>query len=352
MDTTTAQRLNELNARFYQEHASSFSATRQAPWEGWRRCLARALEALDEPHASDPAPADPAAGAMPPRNLQATGKIRASGGAAAGDAPRPSDESAPAGDARHFAWPPNARTPPAPDGRALRVLDLACGNLRFERFLMDALPDLAIRVDAVDSCATLADGATALPGVRFHELDVVSALLGSAGATASQARAEAGDRASAGNPTAVVAGAPLALPRLTPCDLAVSFGFLHHVPGFEQRAAVLAALVAQLRPGGVAAVSLWQFLDDERLARKAATSHPAALVDLGLDESALDEGDRLLGWQDALGAWRYCHHFAEFEVDALSAAACAATGARELARFSADGASGRLNRYLLLQVSA
>ena len=284
MDTATAQRLNELNARFYREHAPSFSATRQAPWEGWRRCLTRALDA------------------------------------------------------------------PAPGKQALHVLDLACGNLRFERFLVEARPDLTVRVDAVDSCATLAASA-ATPGVRFHELDVVSAILGGTDAP-DQTRAEADGHAPAGNPAAASAGGPLAPLQLAPCDLAVSFGFLHHVPGFEQRAAVLAALVAQLRPGGVAAVSLWQFLDDERLTRKAATSHPAALIDLGLDESALDEGDRLLGWQDALGAWRYCHHFAESEVDTLSAAACAATGARELARFSADGASGRLNRYLLLQASA
>lgn len=45
MDTTTAQALIALNNRFYRDNAASFSATRSAPWEGWkqaRKHIARA----------------------------------------------------------------------------------------------------------------------------------------------------------------------------------------------------------------------------------------------------------------------------------------------------------------------
>ena len=50
-----------------------------------------------------------------------------------------------------------------------------------------------------------------------------------------------------------------------------------------------------------------------------------------------------------LGLWRYCHHFEELEIDALVAAACEGSKAREVARFSADGKSGAMNRYVVLQ---
>lgn len=319
MDDVTARMLCDLNTRFYRAQAASFSATRQAPWEGWRRCLAVALEALaaapDGGCATDAAaPGDGcAAGGGAPDGTRGRRACEPSAPAARGDGRRADAAGARSG---------RARTP-----AALSVLDVACGNLRFERFLGEVLPGAALRVDAVDNCAPLAADAAAPDGVRFREQDVASALLAGGDALAALAPA--------------------------PCDLAVSFGFLHHIPGFEARAGLLAALLGAVRPGGVAAVSLWRFLDDGRLARKATADHARALAELGIDAAALDAGDRILGWQGAPSAWRYCHHFDEAEVDALAAAALAARpGSRELARLDADGASGRLNRYLILQAPA
>ena len=37
MDTKTAQTLSELTQAFYAAVAPSFSATRQAPWQGWEQ---------------------------------------------------------------------------------------------------------------------------------------------------------------------------------------------------------------------------------------------------------------------------------------------------------------------------
>lgn len=316
MDIATARRLIELNTRFYREHASSFSATRQAPWEGWGRCLAVALEAWD----AKGGPLDaPGRGQAPSAGPHAQGLCASE---------QPECPKASCGPRQ-----PESRSPAQPT--QLSVLDLACGNLRFERFLTEALPGTSLSADAVDNCAPLVEDAPQPAGVRFHELDLAGALLNETLAPRVAGRPD-----------------PLAPLGLAPCDLAVCFGFLHHVPGIEARAALMRALVGQLRPGGVAIVSLWRFLDDARLARKAAASHPRALADLGLADEALDEGDRLLGWQEAPGAWRYCHHFPAAEVDALADATCAATGARELARFDADGASGHLNRYLVLQAPA
>ena len=99
-------------------------------------------------------------------------------------------------------------------------------------------------------------------------------------------------------------------------------------------------------------MSLWCFLEDERLARKAERSHPAALAALASEAQAcdidlaseLEPGDRFLGWQDAGDLWRYCHSFDDAQADELAAAVRGR--ADEAARFRSDGKSGRLNIYL------
>ncbi len=268
MRSRMARELVALNTAFYADHAESFSATRSAPWEGWRRVLevARELGAID--------------------------------------------------------------------GRRPVVLDLACGNLRFERFLADELKPTVARVDALDNCPDLAGGAY-IPGTTLHDVDILSQLM------------EMGREAPQQDEAAAAARTRLS-PHTDPCDLAVCFGFMHHVPGADLRRCVVDELVARTRPGGVVAISLWRFMNDERLARKARAADAAASQSApwpGFDASELEPGDHFLGWQGEDGPLRYCHHFEEEEVDSLAARADAV----EAARFSADGASGDLNRYLILR---
>ena len=266
MDTTAARGLIALNNRFYAEHAASFDATRRAPWAGWEQLVAL-LRRQDL------------------------------GGAA-----------------HDFA------------GTTVRVLDVACGNLRFERFLSTTLPTAPFEFHAVDACAELVAGAAnELDGLHFYQVDVLEALL---------------------------EGGALPLCDMPPADLVVCFGFMHHVPGPALRRSLLEALVGATAPGGMIALSFWQFMDDARLAAKAAAADRAAATTAppwpGFGPDALDAGDHFLGWQDDSGPLRYCHHFCEAEIDELASCAAAA-GARELARYSADGASGTANRYLVLQ---
>ena len=294
MDLQTQTTLNRMTSRFYRAHASSFSATRQAPWHGWQRSLDVALAALDSPQ----------------------GENRA-----------------------------NQSTAP------LTVLDLACGNLRYERFLAETLPSRAISAWAVDNADALAgqaprdtaskasdkneaQAAETLPApstsanltVSYQHLDIVSALIarGSAGAV------------------------PLSEQISTPaCDLAVAFGFFHHVPGAAARTALLDALLAKTRPGGCTIVSLWRFMDNERLAAKARAT--TAQAQTAYPTLQLEENDYLLGWQDAQNAYRYCHHFSVEEIDRLADHARECWGCQLLARFSADGKTDNLNTYLVLQ---
>ena len=212
------------------------------------------------------------------------------------------------------------------DARALQVLDVACGNGRFGRFLEGALPNCALAVHGVDSCAELAapraSTASGMPGGAgcgsFQQLDVVGALL---------------------------AGKPLHRQLTAPsCDLSVSFGFLHHVPGAECRVRLLRALAEKTRPGGHVAVSLWKFMDDARLAAKAEAATRQALRRYPALE--LDGGDYLLGWQQAESVYRYCHHFSADEADLLAHVLDGTCTL--LARFSSDGRGGAgLNEYLL-----
>ncbi len=266
MDTASARALCALNNRFYAENARSFSQTRAAAWDGWLRCL-------------------DAAGL---------------GRGAAGDA--------------------------APE--AIDVLDVGAGNLRFERFLADALPCTRVRAVAVDACEELAGEAADVPGVEFRRMDVLGPVL------------SAGDNA-----------APGSLWDLPACDLVVCFGLLHHVPGRAARERLMRELVGHARPGGIVAVSLWRFMEDGRLARKARETAARAARDPRVRELAacLEQGDYLLGWQEAAGAYRYCHSFCDADVDRL--AGCVAGEAEVVARFSADGRSGRLNAYLVLRRS-
>lgn len=289
-DAATIRRLNALTSDFYAREAASFSATRQAPWRGWD-------EAWELIRAHSPA---------------------------------------------------FARSGHGTSDAALSVLDLGCGNLRFEHFLAKCT-DAPLRVTALDNCpaltATAKAGLPATITVEFQTLDLVESLLGNTFAER--------------------------LPRET-CELAVAFGLMHHLPTFALRTRLLAGLLGSLRPGGLAIVSFWQLLNDPRLAAKAAATTAEGRAALGLP--AFRENDFLLGWQQAQGIYRFCHHTPEQEIDALLTAmgepdafsgsfpsACGRSAIghpvvgplpfREVGRFSADGKQGTLNRYVVLQRS-
>lgn len=267
MDISVARQLIDLNTRFYRDNAASFSATREAPWDGWRRIVAHAAAC---------------AGALAP-------------------------------------------------GKPLKMLDLACGNMRLERFLSEELPEACFEFHAVDNCSALAAGTPLPAGVVYHNVDVLGALLDAAPGTPEMLK----------NPWGIFTDAYA----LTCC-----FGFMHHVPSFKLRVAVLRELVRHTAPGGIIAVSFWQFMHDERLASKAQDAEEAAR-EHGLLEpavlDALEPGDHLLGWQDGTSL-RYCHHFEEREIDQLIEALPADT-VRPFERYSTDGRAGNLNRYVLLR---
>lgn len=306
MTCATVRALCQLNTEFYERNAASFSQTRTAPWEGWRRCMAAC--GFDD-----------------------------------------SDEAA-------LGQPENAQT-------ADSVLDIACGNLRFEAFLANTYPHVDWSFFAVDNCEPLvASGQEDIAKkVHFTCEDIVSNLL-------------------EGLPAAEPANIP-ALAAATPFDLVVSFGFLHHIPSFDLRRQFLLEALSQVKPGGYLVVSFWQFLNDPAKRAKIEQTHVEALaffagcaetrtndreaLDRGVGSSSsdnpnpsclkppaffagsLEPNDYFLGWKNEPGNYRYCHHFSNEEIDRIIAAL--APHATVVESFSADGKPGNLNRYVVFK---
>lgn len=205
----------------------------------------------------------------------------------------------------------------------LSLLDIACGNLRFERYLEKR--DLTIgSICAVDNCTDLVqsvncgtDGPRA--PIDFHKSDVAKAL--------------------------VTGKFPGTLLPSDHFDLAVCFGFMHHLASFSHRATLLSSLLSSLKPQGFAIVSFWQFMNDPRIANKAEQTTLAGRATHQLP--ALHANDFLLGWQHAKNVYRFCHHTSDEEIDALLGDV--ALPFYDVARFHADGKSGNLNCYVVLQ---
>ena len=263
MNSETAKTLCQINNDFYRNHYLSFSETRKSAWHGWRRCLEVVRETLLAEQSDD-----------------------------------------------------------AGEQKGLTIFDLACGNLRFERFMASGLPEASLSFYAVDNCDGLVPQ---MSNVTYQSLDILAELMEGQ---------RINDRLEA----------PI-------CDLSVSFGFMHHIPLQEQRAEIVSTLIRQTRPGGLVILSFWQFLNDEGLSSKAKLAHECGLSELRARGTALDdlgEGDFLLGWENKPGAYRYCHSFSEAEVDELVESA--ADKATAVSRFMADGRTGNLNTYLMLRV--
>lgn len=215
--------------------------------------------------------------------------------------------------ARQHAWEGWGRVTVSLPAVPVSVLDVACGNMRFKSFL-ESTGREPERYFAVDSCSELIP---ADHDASFQELDIVRALIADELAT----RLEA--------------------PR---CTLVTCFGFMHHVPTCELRMRLMSVLIEMAQPGGIVAISFWQFAHDEVMQAKAVKTTERGCEELGLQ---LGAGDYLLGWNEIEGAYRYCHSFTDDEIDEI-AAVCEGR-AHVVDRFSADGRTGQMNAYLVLR---
>lgn len=128
-----------------------------------------------------------------------------------------------------------------------------------------------------------------------------------------------------------------------PFDWALAFAVLHHLPGCALRAGVLRALADHLRPGGQVALSNWVFTRSERLKKRIV---PWARV--GLSAGDIEPGDYLLSWErKGQHGLRYVHVLDQAEVARMAAEA----GLRIVEAFCADGVTGDLSDYVVMEHS-
>ncbi len=136
------------------------------------------------------------------------------------------------------------------------------------------------------------------------------------------------------------------LPRVPPAvapgtcfDCVVALAVLHHIPGSDLRAQVLADMAAVLTPQGFIALSTWRFLAHQRMRRKIVNWDA-----VDIDESDLDPGDYLLDWKRGGRGLRYCHMIDEEEVRELATA----SGLSVRETFRAGGREGDLSLFAIL----
>ena len=198
----------------------------------------------------------------------------------------------------------------------LDVIDVGCGNGRFGRFLAKHAPTLRyVGVDASPAMLALAGAhPPQAASVELHCLDLVEDDLDTW----------------------------LGRRRFT---LVALFGVLHHVPGAEQRRELVAALAERLRPGGLLALSSWQFGAFERFrSRILPWDEYNRRAAQPVDPEHLDPGDRLLRWGEG-EALRYCNFSSEVETRDL----LGNLRGEIVASFRADGREGDLNHYFVLK---
>lgn len=207
---------------------------------------------------------------------------------------------------------------------ALRVLDAACGNLRFESFLISHAPSIHWDVLALDGCEALWQSGLNQFKKEFEEakshltinaktLDLLD----------DSARAKVS----------------------SPFDLVVCFGFFHHVPSSTERKRLLQWLGQHTAQRGHLLLSFWCFEQDEAFIQKLQPLQLLAAHETSIALKAM--GDWWLPWQNTPGIWRYCHSFNEREIHELLKA-----GAPELQivdSFFGSGSGDRLNNYVVLR---
>ncbi|MGD8731394.1 MAG: class I SAM-dependent methyltransferase [Anaerolineales bacterium] len=121
-----------------------------------------------------------------------------------------------------------------------------------------------------------------------------------------------------------------------PYDLLVAFSALHHIPGSDMRQALVRELHKLTRKEAKLSISVWNFLDSDRLRERIL---PWQTV--GLRDSQVEPGDFLIDWRRDGQGIRYVHHFTEADLANL-----AKEGDFNVEEtFYSDGETGTLGLY-------
>lgn len=184
------------------------------------------------------------------------------------------------------------------------VLDIACGNGRFEQYCRPISPTL--RYIGVDNNITLGSKITTGISSVFINQNILDKPWKKSIPTA---------------------------------DLVTCFGFAHHIPNRELRSQFFAQLTSLVNPGGYLIISLWNFLKNPALLVRVK-----ALPGERYDTVLLEDGDYILDWKRGQEAIRYCHQYNEDEINTYFPH----NTLQLINRFEADGKNND-NLYLIFK---
>lgn len=340
MNIDLCRQLCKINKIFYARHAQSFSNTRLASWDGWRRLFDSVFSTaatVTAPEVSRGETGSVTGEMLREQTGNATNTVSCE---QEGNAP----EVLSCVEARSATGTVFSGEAGNVFGDEVSLLDVALGNARFEHALMTQFPHVNWKFYGVDACNDLLTSAFEVP-VDYMSRDVCELLY---------AHLEHDVRLSRDVPLKPDTQPKLdAVERLhlhaVQVDYAVSFGFMHHIASFEARALFLQLLCTCVKPGGAVCVSLWQFMKSPRLSEQALRFTPAACEQYGIAQKHFEQGDYFLSWQNDSQSFRYCHSFSDSEI--LRLVECVKPYAQLECMFCADGKEGNLNCYLVLRRS-
>ncbi len=204
---------------------------------------------------------------------------------------------------------------------ATSLLELGCGNGRLLSKHLGLLPALT----------------------DYTGVDISSGLLGIAEKSTSSAVKTAGRE---GKLTAKLLQADLTFKdwaeqlSAKSFDLVIMIATLHHIPA-KIAPQLFAQISGLLKPGGLFIFSCWQFLPElQHLVLKDPELHQY----LDSKQLNLAGDDYILSWQKST-SYRYAHLYSEVDILPLLTPSRLSL----LHKFSADGRSGKLNDYYILQ---
>lgn len=340
MNIDLCRQLCKINKIFYTQHAQSFSNTRLASWDGWRRLFDSVFSTAATVTAPEVSRGETGSVTGEMLREQTGNDTDTVSCEQEGNAP----EVLSCVEARSATGIVSCGEAGNVFGSAVLLLDVALGNARFEHALMTQFPHVNWKFYGVDACDDLLTSAFEVP-VDYMSRDVCELLY---------AHLEHDVRFSRDVPLKPDTQPKLdAVERLhlhaVQVDYAVSFGFMHHIASFEARALFLQLLCTCVKPGGAVCVSLWQFMKSPRLSEQALRFTPAACEQYGIAQKHLEQGDYFLSWQNDSQSFRYCHSFSDSEI--LRLVECVKPYAQLECMFCADGKEGNLNCYLVLRRS-
>lgn len=340
MNIDLCRQLCKINKIFYTQHAQSFSNTRLASWDGWRRLFDSVFSTAATVTAPEVSRGETGSVTGEMLREQTGNDTDTISCEQEGGAP----EVLSCVEARSATGIVSCGEAGNVFGSAVLLLDVALGNARFEHALMTQFPHVNWKFYGVDACDDLLTSAFEVP-VDYMSRDVCELLY---------AHLEHDVRFSRDVPLKPDTQPKLdAVERLhlhaVQVDYAVSFGFMHHIASFEARALFLQLLCTCVKPGGAVCVSLWQFMKSPRLSEQALRFTPAACEQYGIAQKHLEQGDYFLSWQNDSQSFRYCHSFSDSEI--LRLVECVKPYAQLECMFCADGKEGNLNCYLVLRRS-